>query len=452
MIVSLAAVLLSAATVLAQPSEAPAAPSPVRDAVFEALGPHAEAVGDAPSYAALVGAMTPEIRPGTLVKLDALDRDALSPSALTDLSRVYILLGKTDSAAQVGLALQGKTPKGTQGLVIAAHAKLQEGDYAASVGFAEQALKLNPGDRDALSVLHSAKGRRAPTTSVLPAQITGASSDQGSPAATVDPRTQRSNFKMQPQAVVPYPGNDAPDAPARSRLPWLPYAFGGWLTLLGIVLSIKHAKEQAGEFVEKTEDRAADWAANLYHKGKDFVQEHPKKTIAAGVAAVAIGAWLILPAVGLGGGGLMLATAGGPSVAATAGGVSATQVAVAGVAVAAPLYMKAQADSRSKDVSSTEPISTNGKSEKDITNDQWTRIREAVKRIRGQLRNPFPKDGVPFKNKGPGHLPERPEGYYQEYTVPQASGDRGLERIITGAKGEIYFSPDHYSTFIPISL
>ena len=45
-------------------------------------------------------------------------------------------------------------------------------------------------------------------------------------------------------------------------------------------------------------------------------------------------------------------------------------------------------------------------------------------------------------------LPEKPKGYYKEYTVdtPGAT-DRGVRRIVTGKDGEKYYTENHYATF-----
>lgn len=63
---------------------------------------------------------------------------------------------------------------------------------------------------------------------------------------------------------------------------------------------------------------------------------------------------------------------------------------------------------------------------------------------------PFPypnNDGVVFHNNE-HRLPSEPDGYYHEYTVPTpGSPDRGARRIITGAHGEFWYTPDHYETF-----
>jgi ribonuclease T1 len=60
---------------------------------------------------------------------------------------------------------------------------------------------------------------------------------------------------------------------------------------------------------------------------------------------------------------------------------------------------------------------------------------------------PYSKDGTVFHNYE-GVLPEKPDGYYREYTVvtPGAS-DRGARRVVAGSNGERYYTDDHYNTF-----
>jgi hypothetical protein len=51
-----------------------------------------------------------------------------------------------------------------------------------------------------------------------------------------------------------------------------------------------------------------------------------------------------------------------------------------------------------------------------------------------------------------GLLPSRAAGYYQEFEVMTAGmQSTGPERIILGLHGELYYTPDHYQTFIPIN-
>jgi guanyl-specific ribonuclease Sa len=47
-----------------------------------------------------------------------------------------------------------------------------------------------------------------------------------------------------------------------------------------------------------------------------------------------------------------------------------------------------------------------------------------------------------------GALPAQPEGYYQESDVWPGPGKRGAERIVVGGAGEVWYSPDHYGTFL----
>ncbi len=62
---------------------------------------------------------------------------------------------------------------------------------------------------------------------------------------------------------------------------------------------------------------------------------------------------------------------------------------------------------------------------------------------------PFPEDedGGTFGNREE-LLPDRPQGYYAEYTVPTpGSDDRGARRIVAGDDGELYWTEDHYQSF-----
>lgn len=64
---------------------------------------------------------------------------------------------------------------------------------------------------------------------------------------------------------------------------------------------------------------------------------------------------------------------------------------------------------------------------------------------------PFPhrQDGSVFQNRE-GRLPQRPRGYYREYTV-RTPGERtrGARRIVTGGSPpvEFWYTADHYGSF-----
>ena len=60
---------------------------------------------------------------------------------------------------------------------------------------------------------------------------------------------------------------------------------------------------------------------------------------------------------------------------------------------------------------------------------------------------PYDKDGATFQNRE-GILPNKPRGYYGEYTViTPGSSDRGARRIVAGEGGEMYYTDDHYDSF-----
>jgi ribonuclease T1 len=60
---------------------------------------------------------------------------------------------------------------------------------------------------------------------------------------------------------------------------------------------------------------------------------------------------------------------------------------------------------------------------------------------------PYPQDGRVFSNRE-RLLPLEKRGYYREFTVrtPGVRG-RGAKRIVAGARGEYYYTADHYRSF-----
>ena len=68
---------------------------------------------------------------------------------------------------------------------------------------------------------------------------------------------------------------------------------------------------------------------------------------------------------------------------------------------------------------------------------------------------PYRRDGITFGNFE-HRLPNRPKGYYHEYTVPTPGArDRGARRIVAGegsrhdvrTSGDYWYSADHYKSF-----
>lgn len=63
---------------------------------------------------------------------------------------------------------------------------------------------------------------------------------------------------------------------------------------------------------------------------------------------------------------------------------------------------------------------------------------------------PYRQDGAVFQNRE-RLLPRQPSGYYHEYTVETpGSDDRGARRIVAGAGGEIFYTDDHYASFVQV--
>ncbi|MGH3825405.1 MAG: ribonuclease domain-containing protein [Pseudonocardiaceae bacterium] len=69
-----------------------------------------------------------------------------------------------------------------------------------------------------------------------------------------------------------------------------------------------------------------------------------------------------------------------------------------------------------------------------------------------QHGGPFPyrQDGTVFGNRE-RRLPPQHSGFYREYTVPTpGEQDRGSRRLITGGVAELYYTADHYVTFVAV--
>jgi guanyl-specific ribonuclease Sa len=63
---------------------------------------------------------------------------------------------------------------------------------------------------------------------------------------------------------------------------------------------------------------------------------------------------------------------------------------------------------------------------------------------------PFAEDGTVYQNRE-GTLPACAASYYHLYTVPTpGTADRGNRRLVTGAGGEHYYTPDRYATFVEV--
>ncbi|WP_410478359.1 ribonuclease domain-containing protein [Pseudomonas syringae group sp. 247E2] len=65
---------------------------------------------------------------------------------------------------------------------------------------------------------------------------------------------------------------------------------------------------------------------------------------------------------------------------------------------------------------------------------------------------PHRNDGSVFQSRALD-LPQKPAGYYTEYVhpTPGIAGPRP-QRIVVGKGGEMYYTADHYKTFIPVKI
>ncbi|MGW7102989.1 ribonuclease domain-containing protein [Streptomyces sp. NPDC054838] len=60
---------------------------------------------------------------------------------------------------------------------------------------------------------------------------------------------------------------------------------------------------------------------------------------------------------------------------------------------------------------------------------------------------PYRQDGTVFGNFEKA-LPSHGRGYYHEFTVrTPGERDRGARRLVTGGRGEFFYTDDHYDTF-----
>lgn len=77
-------------------------------------------------------------------------------------------------------------------------------------------------------------------------------------------------------------------------------------------------------------------------------------------------------------------------------------------------------------------------------------LQPVLDRIEAGERDRHPNDGSVFANRE-GRLPRKPRGYYTEWVI-RTPGLRevGPQRLITGQQGEVYYTPDHYDSFVRV--
>lgn len=63
---------------------------------------------------------------------------------------------------------------------------------------------------------------------------------------------------------------------------------------------------------------------------------------------------------------------------------------------------------------------------------------------------PYEQDGRTFGNRE-RLLPAESSGYYREYTIPTpGEDDRGPRRFVLGREDELYYTADHYESFVRV--
>lgn len=331
------ALLLATAALAQTVSGAPARDTPVRRVLTEAAG--GEPIDDE-SLGALVVRIAPGKRAATKSKLDQLNRAELLPEALVDLDSASALLEGKPRPVNENESHRGE-------MITAAAGRLEAGDFQAAEILAEEALKRDPRNAAARAILHSSKGRVAPKMHSSSPPPSGGEQSPSNPATnSFDARPHKPSIKLLDPIPVPglEPDNYDPGSP---RSPWLPYAMAFGVGLVAVGVWLKSARDRASQAVDEGAEKVMATGDKLAAGAKGFIDKNPKAAIALGAGGVALAAWLILPMAGIGGGGLMLATAGGPStaVAVTVSGVTGTNVAVVGAAVAAPLLMSGDSQS-----------------------------------------------------------------------------------------------------------
>ncbi len=83
-------------------------------------------------------------------------------------------------------------------------------------------------------------------------------------------------------------------------------------------------------------------------------------------------------------------------------------------------------------------------------------LKPTLDRIESGGRFPHRNDGAVFQNHPlPGRdtpsLPNQSPGYYREYVHPTpGTHGPGPQRVVVGRDGEMFYTPDHYQTFVPL--
>jgi guanyl-specific ribonuclease Sa len=84
-----------------------------------------------------------------------------------------------------------------------------------------------------------------------------------------------------------------------------------------------------------------------------------------------------------------------------------------------------------------------------LSPEERSEIRKTLARISKGERS-YRQDGSAFQNREK-RLPLQTQNYYREYTVETPGAhSRAARRLVTGKEGELYYTNDHYRTFVRI--
>lgn len=81
---------------------------------------------------------------------------------------------------------------------------------------------------------------------------------------------------------------------------------------------------------------------------------------------------------------------------------------------------------------------------------EFSGLQGTLDRIARGQSFPHRNDGSVFGNREQ-LLPTQPSGYYREFVHPTPGiGGPGGQRVVVGHAGEVYYTPDHYKSFVRV--
>jgi ribonuclease T1 len=120
------------------------------------------------------------------------------------------------------------------------------------------------------------------------------------------------------------------------------------------------------------------------------------------------------------------------------------------VAIAAVLGIALPGGGDDATSTSTRTVSTAALAGPSPSSEEGSAVADVLAAIDSGTPSPYREDGGTFENRE-GELPDKPFGYYREYTVETpGSPDRGARRLVIGEQGDTWYTNDHYGSFTRI--